>query len=162
MYNAHDLLSQGPNDPRLLIKETSKDPVLAQVLHCVKKEGPPNQCSDELQNYKKLGASLSSEHGYMFYGLRVVIPASLEENVLQLLHLVHFGMQRMKQLRRSAVYWPQSDQDIERISRHCTACAEFQNQPAKPAIHQWMGPEKPWSRLYIDHGISFLGHNWLV
>ena len=25
-----------------------------------------------------------------------------------------------------------------------------------------MLPEKPWSRLYIHHGISFLGHDWLV
>ena len=25
-----------------------------------------------------------------------------------------------------------------------------------------MLPEKPWSKLYIGHGISFLGHDWLV
>ena len=72
------------DDPRLLIKETSKDPVLSQVMRCVK-EGWPNQCSDELQNYKKLEASLSSEHGCLFHGSRVVIPASLQEKVLQLL-----------------------------------------------------------------------------
>lgn len=44
------------DDPRLLIKETSKDPVLTQVMHCVK-EGWPNQCSDDLQSHKKLVAS---------------------------------------------------------------------------------------------------------
>jgi len=25
-----------------------------------------------------------------------------------------------------------------------------------------MLPEKPWSRLHIDHAINFLGFNWLV
>ena len=57
---------------------------------------------------------------------------------------------------------PIIDQVIERISRQCTACVEFQNWPAKTAIHSWMLPEKPWSRLHKDHGIAFLGHNWLV
>ena len=71
-------------------------------------------------------------------------------------------MQRLKQLGRSAVYWPKIDQDIERISRQRTVCAEFRNGPAKPAIYLWMLSEKPWSRLHIDHGISFLGHDWLV
>ena len=29
-------------------------------------------------------------------------------------------------------------------------------------VHPWMLPEKPWSRLHIDHVINFLGFNWLV
>ena len=50
------------DDPRILIKETSKDPVLTQVMRCVK-EGWPNQCLDELQSYMKLKALQSTEHG---------------------------------------------------------------------------------------------------
>ena len=41
------------DDPKLLVKETRKDPVLTQIMQCVK-EGWPNQCSDELEDYKKL------------------------------------------------------------------------------------------------------------
>ena len=40
------------DDPKLLFKETSKDPVPTQVMRCVK-EGWPNQCPDEFQDYKK-------------------------------------------------------------------------------------------------------------
>ena len=105
---------------------------------------------------KKLDDSLSTEHGCLFYGSRVVIPAHLQDQMLDLLR--HIGMQRMKQLARSAVDWPRIDRDIEQINRQCTACAEFQMCMAcKPAIHSWMLPEKPWSRLQIDHGINFLG-----
>jgi hypothetical protein len=68
----------------------------------------------------------------------------------------------MKQLARSAVYWPKMDQDINDVCRHCTACAEYQNKPEKPANHPWIIPEKPWSRLHIDHAINFMGYNWLV
>ena len=82
--------------------------------------------------------------------------------MVDLLHFGYFGMQRMKQLARLAVCLTRIDQDIERIIQQYTTCAEFQNRPAKPAIHPWMLPEKPWGRLHIDHGISFLGHEWLV
>ena len=71
-------------------------------------------------------------------------------------------MQRMKQLARSTVYWPRIDFDIEDLCRKCTSCGQFQNKPDKPSIHPWMMPEKPWSRLHLDHAINFLGRNWLV
>ena len=92
----------------------------------------------------------------------MVIPPSLQSQVLQLLHLGHFGMQRMKQLARTAVYWPHIDSGIMELCHKCTTCAEHQNKPPKPANHPWMLPEKPWSRVHVDHAINFLGSNWLV
>ena len=71
-------------------------------------------------------------------------------------------MQRMKQLARTAVYWPKIDSEIVEMCRHCTTCGEHQNKPEKQANHPWMLPEKPWSRIHIDHAINFLGSNWLV
>ena len=109
------------DDPKLLVKETNKDPVLTQVMRCVK-EGWAKKCSDELQDYKKLDDSLSTEHGCLFHGSRVVIPASLQDHVLDLLHLGHIGMQRMKQLARSTVYWPRIGQDMENQSTVYCLC----------------------------------------
>ena len=71
-------------------------------------------------------------------------------------------MQRMKQLARTAVYWPNIDADIVDLCHQCTTCGLHQNKPSKSPIHPWMLPEKPWSRLHLDHAINFLGHNWLV
>ena len=41
-------------------------------------------------------------------------------------------------------------------------CAEHQTKPPKAANHPWMHPEKPWSRVHIDHAVNFLGTNWLL
>ena len=71
-------------------------------------------------------------------------------------------MQRMKQLARTAVYWLGIDADIMDLCHWCTACAEHQHKPPNPANHPWMLPEKPWSRVHVDHAINFLGSNWLV
>ena len=150
-----------PDNPLLVVRETAKDPIFSQLMRFVK-EGWPHAFSEELKDFKKLENSLSTENGCVFYGLRVIIPSTLRNHILKLLHLGHFGMQRMKQLARSTVYWPRIDFDIENLCRKCTSCGQFQNKPDKPSIHPWMMPEKPWSRLHLDHAINFLGRNWLV
>ena len=68
-------------------------------------------------------------------------------------------MERMKQLARTAVYWPSIDATIETASRRC---GEHQNKPSNPPVHSRMLPEKPWSRLHLDHAINFMGKDWLV
>ncbi|XP_067933298.1 uncharacterized protein [Watersipora subatra] len=60
-----------------------------------------------------------------------VVDISLQKNVLQILHLGHFGMERMKKLARTEVYWPRIDADIEDTCRQCTSCEERQRLPQK-------------------------------
>ncbi|KAL5477849.1 hypothetical protein EMCRGX_G024698 [Ephydatia muelleri] len=156
-----------PMDPGILAKESGKDPVISKVMKYTREGWPPNKGSEveakgDMEIYRKLAISLSTAHGCLLYGSRVVIPPSLQSQVLQLLHLGHFGMQRMKQLARTAVYWPHIDSGIMELCHKCTTCAEHQNKPPKPANHPWMLPEKPWSRVHVDHAINFLGSNWLV
>ena len=86
----------------------------------------------------------------------------MQPQILDILHLGHFGMQRMKQFAHSAVYWPHIDSQIEDTCRGCVSCAEHQNKPPKPGNHPWMMPEKPWSRIHVDHAINFMGNNWLI
>ena len=160
--NVRELSQQlNPLKPQLISQETSKDQILSRVQRYLK-EGWPNTLKDELQQFKKLEDSLLTDSGCLFHGSRLVIPATLRPQVLDLLHLGHFGMQRMKQLARSVVYWPRIDNEIEELARSCTSCAEHQNKPPKSANHPWMLPEKPWSRLHLDHAINFMGSNWLV
>ena len=153
-----------PVDANILRQESAKDPVLATVMRYVR-EGWPQKNSElnsDAEKFRKLSDSLNVCHGCLIYGTRVVIPQSLQSKILDLLHIGHFGMERMKQLARTAVYWPGIDSSIEMASRRCGSCGEHQNKPSKPAVHPWMLPEKPWSRVHLDHAINFMGTNWLV
>ena len=153
-----------PVDANILRQESGKDPVIATVMRYTR-EGWPSKDTEidpEVLKFRKLSDSLSICNGCLIHGRRVVIPQSLQPQILDLLHLGHFGMERMKQLARTAVYWPGIDSAIEMASRRCTSCAEHQNQPSKPPVHPWMLPEKPWSRLHLDHAINFMGRDWLV
>jgi len=149
-------------DSASLQKETAKDSVLSRVIRFTR-EGWPQKSDDvNLEKLWRLAGSLTSLHECLLYGTRVVIPSSLQQQVLKLLHEGHFGIQRMKQLARIAVYWPNIDDDMANLYRSCAAYAEHQNRPFKPPIHPWMALEKPWSRLYLDHAVNFMGSNWLI
>nr|KAG5685748.1 hypothetical protein BaRGS_011066 [Batillaria attramentaria] len=153
-----------PFDSNILRQESGKDPVIATVMRYVREGWPLKhaEINEEVRKFQKLSDSLSIYHGCLIYGTRVVIPQSLQPKILDLLHIGHFGMERMKQLARTAVYWPGIDAAIEMTSRRCDSCGEHQNKPSKPPVHPWMLPEKPWSRVHVDHAINFMGTNWLV
>ena len=103
-----------------------------------------------VHSFRQVQDSLSCEAGCLFYGARLVIPTSLQHQVLHILHQGHFGMKRMKQLARTAVYWPGID-----LCRTCPTCEEHQGNPPKAPVHPWMLPEKPRSRVNIDHAVNF-------
>ena len=152
-----------PSDPSVVSKATSRDNVLPTVIRYTRDGWPHKKHEDQLvEHYRKLADQMNVADGCLFYGSRLVIPEFLHRRVLEILHLGHFGIQRMKQLARSAVYWPGIDSQITDVSQSCSACGEHQNQPTKLPVHPWMVPEKPWSRLHLDHAINFLGSNWLV
>ena len=151
-----------PYSRNQLKDSTNKDPVTSEVKRYVREGWPQHIDRPEVQEFKKYSSSLSVVDDCLINGNRVVIPEAMRKQILDILHLGHLGMQKMKQLARSAVYWPYIDSQIEDTCRCCTACAEHQNRPPQPANHPWMMPEKPWSSIHIDHAINFMGSNWLI
>ena len=151
-----------PHSRNQLKNATNREPVLSEVKRYVHEGWPQKIDSTDVQEFKKYAASLSVTNDCLINGNRVVISEPMQPQILDILHLGHFGMQRMKQLARSAVYWPHIDSQIGDTCRGCVSCAEHQNIPQKPANHPWMLPEKPWNRIHVDHAISFMGNNWLI
>ena len=127
-------------DPGVLARKSANDPVISNVIRCTR-EGWPERVPEiqtkdySMENFRKISMSLSVAHGCLLNGSRVVIPSSLQPQVLQLLHLGHFGIQRMKQLAHTAVYWPGIDKDIMDQCQQCSTCGEHQNKVAIPGCY---------------------------
>ena len=107
-----------PPDSASIQKETAKDPVLSQVIRFTR-EGWPRELSkeDPVRTFRRVADSLNISCGCLLYGSRLVIPTFLRPQILLLLHEGHFGIQRIKQLARTAVYWPNIDEDISTLCR---------------------------------------------
>ena len=128
---------------------TAKDSVLAKVYrYCT--NGWPHSVDPSVLPYKARRNELSLEQGCVLWGTRVIIPADLQELVLDELHDSHPGCSRMKSLARSYVWWPNLDQQIEEVVSACIVCQSMRADPPKAQIHPWMSAGKPWSRIHVD------------
>ena len=140
---------------------TAKDPILSRVLKYTL-EGCPTNGSPELHSYAKRSTELSITEGCLIYGGKVVIPYSLQKQVLSKLHTGHIAMVRMKATARSFVWWPALDRDVESIVRSCSTCQEQRNKPAiSTPTHPWIYPEGPWKRVRTDF-VEYGGRHYLL
>lgn len=91
---------------------------------------------------------LSIEDGCLYYGERIVIPRSLQDKVLGLVHDGHIGIVRMKSLARRYVYWLNIDRDIEEFVRYCEPCQCQSNKGS--GIEKWPESRYPFERIHVD------------
>ena len=66
----------------------------------------------------------------LLYSERVVIPKKLQNKILRDFHTGHSGINRMKSLMRSNVYWPKMDNDIRDTIEKCKGCVLAAKAPA--------------------------------
>ena len=118
--------------------------------------------SSTLVPFKTRQDELGTQQGCILWGARVVVPPSLQDNVLQELHDTHPGISRMKALARSYVWWPNIDSHIERTVSSCSTCQSMRSNPPTVQIHPWTYPARPWSRIHVDFAGPVSGCTYLV
>ena len=146
-----------------IAQETAKDPVLARVFQKVKFGWSKLDKSDEsLTNFYMKRNELSIDNECVLWGVRVIIPTTLRESILNMLHDTHIGVARMKSQARSWMWWPKMDEDIEAMVKACFNCQLHSNKPSKVPLMPWEWPEEPWDRLHLDFAGPFLGKLFLI
>ncbi len=150
-----------PISKRMLRKATETDKVLSKVMHFVQYGWPEEELHHEFKQYAQKKHELTIEEGCLMWGLRVVIPQKLQENVLSELHQQHPGIVKMKSLARMHVYWPNIDQAIEQKVRQCPDCNQL-TDPIKANQNNWIWPNKPGVRIHIDYAGPLDGMMYLI
>ena len=133
---------------------TQDDPVLKQVYCAVSSHWPhKNKISPELVPYYQVRNELSLEGLCIVRdSSRIVVPASLQARLLQMAHVGHPGIVRMKRKLRESYWWPGQDKEIEHFVKICSPCQD--SAKSAPKLHippQRIDlPEKPWQKVAID------------
>ena len=141
---------------------TDKDPLLSRVRKLVQCGWNITNPTADILPFHTRYTELSVLDGCVLLGCRVIIPEAGQDIVLNQLHETHVGITKMKMLARSYVRWPGIDSDIQRKVQGCFTCQSNRPVPAKAPLHFWEFPQKPWSRLHIDHAGPFLGKYFFV
>ena len=94
--------------------------------------------------------------------MQVIIPPSLQEKMVTLLHESHLGIDRMKALARSYVWWPGMEKKLEEMTKQCQGCQINHKEDPKTPLHPLEFTWKPWQRIHLDFAGPFQGQMWLI
>ena len=115
-------LDASPITAEEIIRYTRRDPMLAHVHEYLMRGWPDGENSVELSAYRCRRDEMSVQDGCVLWDARVVIPQQCRQAVMQELHLAHPGINHMKSLARSYVWWPAMDNELEKLSNQCELC----------------------------------------
>ena len=103
-----DLMSFGQSKREELQKETASDPVLRALWQLVTSGWPDSiqEVPTALRTFWPYRDELGVAHGVLFKGRQVVIPSTLQDDILNQLHVGHMGIERTRRLARETVFWP--------------------------------------------------------
>ncbi|PIO70934.1 hypothetical protein TELCIR_07185 [Teladorsagia circumcincta] len=114
----HDNVSRLPVTAKDVARATAEDDCLRQVLDHVVHNNWSKKPSPTVASYAHLRNDLSTQQGCLV-----------------------FGMNRMKALARSYVFWTKINDDLEKLVRNCAACQESAKSPVKNTLRSWIFAE---------------------
>ena len=117
-----------------LERATLTDLVLGQVYQFIQ-QGWPEKVPDSLKPFWHRRLELTTEGGCVLRDIRVVVPQKFQNDTIKMLHAVHAGIVRMKEIARSYVWWPGLDQEIEAVAKACVDWQAVKSAPTKAPLH---------------------------
>ncbi|XP_029053944.1 uncharacterized protein K02A2.6-like [Osmia bicornis bicornis] len=93
----------------------------------------------------------SLQNGCIVRGWRVIVPQTMQREILTELHTGYFGIKRMKQLAHNYCWWNGIDTDITTISQNCVNCLQLSKNPPKVNTCKWPKSKAPFERVHIDY-----------
>ncbi|XP_062574225.1 uncharacterized protein K02A2.6-like [Saccostrea cucullata] len=133
-------------------KETGQDDELQQLLNTIL-DGWPNNKADlapEIRAYWNFRDELSCIDGILYKSHKLVVPKSMQNEMLEKLHIGHQGIVKTKNRARDILFWNGMGRDIENLVSACATCAKYQvANPKEPMIPSEL-PSRPWSKIGMD------------
>ena len=111
--------------------------------------------------YWNMRDEMSTSDGLLFAGERIVIPESMRQDMLHILHEPHRGMEKTQSRARTAIFWPGMSRAIEDTVAKCSTCLHFAISNTKEPMIAHEIPDGPFVTLAIDI-MSFKGRDYLV
>ena len=131
-------------------EEQEKDTECKQlVTYCL--EGWPlkHQLYGPIKKYYYVAAELSVQNGLLLRGSRLVIPASLQRDVLNRIHEGHQGITKCRERARQSVWWLGLLRQLQELAENCKMCCKFRSQRAEPLLPTTL-PDLPWQKVGTD------------
>ncbi|XP_048586619.1 uncharacterized protein K02A2.6-like [Nematostella vectensis] len=100
-----------------------------------------------LKPYWEKKQHLTVNRGILMYDHRLIIPSSMQLEMLETIHEGHLGITKCQGRASSSVWWPLITKQIEAMVNRCQTCAKLRPERREPLMALSF-PNLPWSRRY--------------
>ncbi|KXJ24314.1 Uncharacterized protein K02A2.6 [Exaiptasia diaphana] len=94
--------------------------------------------------------TINMTHGVILKGLRIIMPASLQQRVVDLAHEGHQGMVKTKKLLREKVWFHRMNNMVEAKVASCGACQVSTPSTTREPLKMSPLPASAWKEVSID------------
>ncbi|OXA53834.1 Transposon Tf2-6 polyprotein [Folsomia candida] len=141
-------------------KAQTEDSLLKEVsLLCNQGWPEKTPVNADLKKFWNSRYELSVSNGLLMKGCRLVLPSSMQEELLGRLHAGHMGVVKCRARARESVWWPGISEEIAEVVRKCPICVKERGERHEPLIPSEF-PSRPWQRVAMDlfksHGKWFI------
>ena len=152
VHEVHLHLNASPTRVSQIREETDKDTTLSALREIIMHGWPEKRsdCPAYLHAYWNYRDELTVADGLILKGTRIVIPESLQPDVLKQLHYAHQGTEKCKLRAKGSVFWANINRDIEELVKSCPPCQRHQKLNVKEPLLPHDVPQKPWDTLGSD------------
>ena len=96
-----------------------------------------------------VSSELSVQEGVLMRGNRIVIPTSLQNEMLDRIHTGHQGIVKCRERARQSVWWPGFSTQLGELVKNCRECCKVQLQRAEP-LRPTALPSLPFQQVGTD------------
>ena len=142
---------------------TTSDQDMIQLISFIESGLPQSrhQLPPSLQEYHQFSDHLNTVDGIAMYKDRIIIPPSLRQHILTVLHSAHQGVTSMLARAESTVFWPGITSAITALRTHCSHCNRMApSQPSAPPYPPTQ-PMYPFQCICADF-FQYMGVHYLV
>ena len=133
---------------------TAKDPVLEAVMSAVKSgcwnKAPSDVSLSELSRYEQVKEQLTCIDTVVLRSDRLVVPAVLQERIVDIAHKGHLGIVNTKALLREKVWFPCMDKMVETKVKACLPCQVVTPIYTRKPLQMSVLPDNPYDEVSVD------------
>ena len=133
---------------------TAEDSMLQAVMSAVRSgcwhKASPNISLSELSRYEQVKEQLTCRDTVLLKSDRLVIPATLQERIVDIAHEGHLGIVKTKALLREKVWFPCMDKMVETKVKACLPCQVVTPVYTREPLQMSVLPDNPFDQVSVD------------
>ncbi|KAK7103074.1 hypothetical protein V1264_021199 [Littorina saxatilis] len=143
--------------------ETKKDRLIQEALRYTREGWPQyiTEVEDGLRDYYAVRSELSENQGLLTRGKRIVVPASLQDDILRRIHEGHQGITKCRERMKEAVWWPGISARMKKLVEECKHCQEKRPSQTKEPLIPTELPQRTFQKCGADL-CELKGQSYLV